>query len=36
MPRIELVTEINSTIDICFDLARSIDLHESCLLAEML
>lgn len=28
MPKIELVTEIKSTIDICFDLARSIDLHQ--------
>ncbi len=28
MPKIELVTEINSTIDICFDLSRSIDLHK--------
>ncbi len=28
MPIIELVTEIKSTIDICFDLARSIDLHK--------
>lgn len=28
MPRIELITEINSTIGICFDLARSIDLHK--------
>jgi ligand-binding SRPBCC domain-containing protein len=28
MPRIELTTEINSTIEICFDLARSIDLHK--------
>lgn len=28
MPKIELVTEIKSTIDICFDLARSIDLHK--------
>ena len=28
MPKIELITEINATIDICFDLARSIDLHK--------
>lgn len=28
MPKIELVTEIKSTIAICFDLARSIDLHK--------
>jgi len=28
MPKIILVTEINSTIEICFDLARSIDLHK--------
>lgn len=28
MPKIELTTEINSKIDICFDLARSIDLHK--------
>ena len=28
MPKIELVTEIKSTIEICFDLARSIDLHK--------
>jgi|SRR6185437_2767344 len=28
MPKIELVTEIKSTINICFDLARSIDLHK--------
>jgi len=28
MPKIELTTEINSTIDICFDLSRSIDLHK--------
>ncbi|MGF1925258.1 MAG: SRPBCC family protein [Bacteroidia bacterium] len=28
MPIIELVTEIKSTIDICFDLSRSIDLHK--------
>lgn len=28
MPKIELTTEINSEIDICFDLARSIDLHK--------
>lgn len=27
MPRIELKTEIKSTIEICFDLSRSIDLH---------
>lgn len=27
MPKIELRTEINSTIDICFDLSRSIDFH---------
>lgn len=28
MPTIKLVTKIKSTIDICFDLARSIDLHK--------
>lgn len=28
MPKIELVTEINSTLEICFDLSRSIDLHK--------
>ncbi|MDF3076374.1 MAG: cell division protein [Sphingobacteriaceae bacterium] len=28
MPIITLVTEIKSTIEICFDLARSIDLHQ--------
>jgi ligand-binding SRPBCC domain-containing protein len=28
MPKIELQTEINSTIEICFDLSRSIDLHK--------
>ena len=28
MPKIELTTEIDATIDICFDLARSIDLHQ--------
>lgn len=28
MPSIKLATEINSTIEICFDLARSIDLHK--------
>ncbi len=27
MPKIELTTEIASKIDVCFDLARSIDLH---------
>lgn len=27
MPKIELRTEIKSTIDICFDLSRSIDFH---------
>jgi ligand-binding SRPBCC domain-containing protein len=27
MPKIELSTEIDSTIEICFDLARSIDFH---------
>src|ERR1043165_3725006 len=27
MPIITLVTEINAPIEICFDLARSIDLH---------
>ena len=27
MPKIELSTEINSTVEICFDLSRSIDLH---------
>lgn len=28
MPRIELKTEINSSIEICFDLSLSIDLHK--------
>ena len=28
MPKIELITEIKSTIEICFDLSRSIDLHK--------
>jgi ligand-binding SRPBCC domain-containing protein len=28
MPKIELTTTINSPIDICFDLSRSIDLHK--------
>ncbi len=28
MPKIELSTEINSSIEICFDLSRSIDLHQ--------
>jgi len=28
MPRIILTTKIKSTIDICFDLSRSIDLHK--------
>lgn len=28
MPSIKLHTEINSTIEICFDLSRSIDLHK--------
>ena len=28
MPTIELITEINSTLAICFDLSRSIDLHK--------
>jgi ligand-binding SRPBCC domain-containing protein len=28
MPKIELITEIYSTIEICFDLSRSIDLHK--------
>lgn len=28
MPKIEITTEINSTKEICFDLARSIDLHK--------
>ena len=28
MPVIELSTEINAPIEICFDLARSIDLHK--------
>lgn len=28
MPKIELTTEIYSSINICFDLARSIDLHK--------
>ena len=27
MPKIELLTEINAPIEVCFDLARSIDLH---------
>ena len=28
MPRIELTTVINSIIEICYDLSRSIDLHK--------
>ncbi len=28
MQKIELKTEINSTLEICFDLSRSIDLHK--------
>jgi len=28
MPQIELQTTINSKIEICFDLSRSIDLHK--------
>ena len=32
MPRIELHTEINAPIDICFDLSRSIDLHKESML----
>lgn len=28
MPEIVLTTEISSTLEICFDLARSIDLHK--------
>ena len=28
MPKIELTTEIHASIDICFDLSRSIDLHK--------
>lgn len=28
MPKIELITEINSSIEICFNLSRSIDLHK--------
>lgn len=28
MPVIKLITEINSTPEICFDLSRSIDLHK--------
>jgi ligand-binding SRPBCC domain-containing protein len=28
MPKIELETEIHSTLEICFDLSRSIDLHK--------
>ena len=28
MPKIELITEINAPITICFDLSRSIDLHK--------
>lgn len=28
MPKIILKTEINSTLEICFDLSRSIDLHK--------
>jgi ligand-binding SRPBCC domain-containing protein len=28
MPIIELLTEIKSTLNICFDLSRSIDLHK--------
>lgn len=29
MPIIELKTEINSTLEICFDLSRSIDFHKT-------
>ena len=28
MPKIELTTIINASIDLCFDLSRSIDLHQ--------
>jgi ligand-binding SRPBCC domain-containing protein len=28
MPKIELITEINTKIELCFDLSRSIDLHK--------
>lgn len=28
MPKIELITKINAPIEICFDLARSVDLHK--------
>ena len=28
MPTINLTTEINAPIEICFDLSRSIDLHK--------
>jgi len=28
MPKIVIITEINSTLETCFDLARSIDLHK--------
>ncbi len=28
MPTIKLLTEINSTIEVCFDLSTSIDLHK--------
>ncbi len=28
MPKIQLETDIQSTLEICFDLARSIDLHK--------
>jgi ligand-binding SRPBCC domain-containing protein len=28
MPEIEIITEISAPIEICFDLARSIDLHK--------
>jgi hypothetical protein len=28
MPEIQLTTTIQSTIEVCFDLARSIDLHQ--------
>ena len=28
MPKIEIITQINSTLEICFDLSRSIDLHK--------
>lgn len=28
MPKIELVTEIDAPIEICFDISRSIDLHK--------